>query len=160
MMPTRTPRSTTELSGPDSGRVGQTDKTAPARRAAALGGATVRRSDCPAVRLTGVSPRSRTARTARRAPAVGQSAERLEPTGLLDRSLGLQIETEVAGAPDELEIAHRAVPMNEERHLRLERRALQRTLPAPQHLAHDVLQVLGERERDALGADRGDVGAG
>src|SRR5207247_2720993 len=47
--------------------------------------------------------------------------------------------------------------LDEEGHLRLERRALERTLPASQHLRHDVLQVLGEREGDPLGADGRDV---
>src|SRR5437870_12797991 len=50
--------------------------------------------------------------------------------------------------------------MDEEGHLRLERRALERPLPAAQHLRHDVLQVFGERERDTLGADRGDIASG
>src|ERR1051325_6367002 len=47
--------------------------------------------------------------------------------------------------------------MDEEGNLRLERGALERSLPATQHLRDDVLQVFGERKGDTFGADRGDI---
>ena len=47
--------------------------------------------------------------------------------------------------------------MHEERHLRLERRALRGPLPPPQHLRHDVLQVFRKRKGDAFRAHRRDV---
>src|SRR2546425_9545181 len=90
-------------------------------------------------------------------PAVRQPPERLEASRLLDRALRFEVEREVPGALDELQIGHGPVAVHEEGHLRLKGRALERSLPAAQHLRHDVLQVLGERELHALRAHRGDV---
>src|SRR5437588_11378328 len=66
-------------------------------------------------------------------PTIGQVAERAKPPGLLDRPLGLEIEREIAGPPDELQIGDRAVTMHKERHLGLEWRALRGALPPTQH---------------------------
>src|SRR6266516_1523119 len=44
-------------------------------------------------------------------PAVGQRTEGLEPPGFLDRTLRFQIEREVAGATNELDVTDRAVAM-------------------------------------------------
>src|ERR1051325_4554091 len=57
-------------------------------------------------------------------PAVRQRAERLEPSRFLDGALRFQVEREIPGAPNELQIGDRAVAVHEERDLRLERRAL------------------------------------
>src|SRR2546427_5413503 len=73
-----------------------------------------------------------------RTPAVRQPPERLEASRLLDRALRFEVEREVPGALDELQIGHGPVAVHEEGHLRLKGRALERSLPAAQHLRHDV----------------------
>src|SRR2546426_12595967 len=69
-----------------------------------------------------------------RGPAVGKRAERLKSPRLLHRPLRLEIERKVAGAADELQVGDRAIAVHEERHLRLERRALRGPLPPSPHL--------------------------
>src|SRR2546426_8894281 len=51
---------------------------------------------------------------------------RSEASRLLDRALRFEVELEVPGALDELQIGHRPVAVHEEGHLRLEGRALER----------------------------------
>src|SRR5207244_6780988 len=93
-------------------------------------------------------------------PAVGQRPERLDSSDLLDRSLRFEVELIIPRPLEEREIAHRPVAMYQERDLRLERSALERALPDPQHLRDDVLQVLRERELHPFRAHGGDVRAG
>src|SRR5437762_234876 len=93
-------------------------------------------------------------------PSVRERPERLDAPHLLDRPLRFEVERIIPRAPEDLQIAHRPVAMHQERDLRLERNALDRALPDPQHLRDDILQVLGERELHAFRAHRRDVGAG
>ena len=108
-------------------------------------------------RLIVFAPKNRIVQRAHRSANHRAGCQRAKSPGLLDRALSLEIEREVAGPPDELQIGHRAVTMHKERHLGLERRALPGPLPPAQHLRHDVLQILGERKCDTLGAHGGDV---
>src|SRR6058998_2144197 len=133
MIPTRTPRSIADVSW------------------------AVSRSGGPAVSNAADTP---TARPPVRIPSVRERPERLDAPHLLDRPLRFEVERIIPRAPEDLQIAHRPVAMHQERDLRLERSALERALPDPQHLRDDILQVLGERELHAFRAHRRDVGAG
>src|SRR6266571_4912323 len=86
-------------------------------------------------------------------PAVGQRTEGLEPPGFLDRTLRFQIEREVAGATNELDITDRAVAMNQEPELRLQWRRLKGSLPTTRDLDHDVVGVFWKWKRNPFGRD-------
>src|SRR5439155_5988907 len=84
-------------------------------------------------------------------PPIWKRAEHFGPSRLLDGALRFEIEGEVARATDELHIADRAIPMNQESDLRLQRRGSKRALPAACDLDDDVVRVFRKRERDSFG---------
>src|SRR5882762_8542725 len=94
-----------------------------------------------------------------RRPCRGQRTKRAHTPRLLNGTQRLEIEPVVAGTGEQLQTGHCAVAMHEEHRLRFEGPALVR-VPPLQHLRHEILQVLRKRERDAFGADGGDVVAG
>src|SRR6185436_9620707 len=77
----------------------------------------------------------------RRIP-VGQRTEGPGVARGFHRPLRVQVEGEVARRPGEPDLAHAAVPQNQETDLGLERCCPGRPIPPTIHLRHDVPQIL------------------